>query len=233
MSSFWPPKLAILPVRNSTDPTSESLQPREYETQQPQPQTQFVPSTSDLHVVIQKIDEEYESSASFRGASILVNFVYLNIAVFILSGDMVSPSITYIVGAQLWSSALFQPFFHTSWPLYCLWIPKLKLSESRTFAILDFIFLTVFLLANSVPSYQITAEVLGLAEDMPWGAELTANAMFLSEMLGVASLIMIYFIFLGWFTLDSRVRKMKSTQRCWIKILYLIRLRLARASVWE
>lgn len=241
VGGFWPSKKKTLPVSTGTDLTDYGLRSREYANQHTQAQTHSAtPGTPNAQVVNQQINEDYESSASFRGASVLASFTYLNMAIFILASDKGSPSIVYVAGAQLWSSAFLQPLYQTSWPLYVIWIPKLKQGEPRTSAILDFIFLVIFLVNNSLPSYQITMEVTGWSELIrTGGTDETYNAgywatsphlVITTEMWGVISLLLAYLTFVGWFTLNSRVRFMKSTRRCWNKDLYLVLVSLGSIS---
>lgn len=54
-------------------------------------------------------DVNYESSSSFRGASVITAFTYLHIAIFVLAGDNYNRGIAYTIGTLTFSCFVFQP----------------------------------------------------------------------------------------------------------------------------
>lgn len=157
-------------------------------------------------------DVNYESSSSFRGASVITAFTYLHIAIFVLAGDNYNRGIAYTIGTLTFSCFVFQPILQATWIIYVLWMPKVGLGPHRIAVVLDMMMLTIFLILATHTSIQISREALNQTDGIKVDIGPIAR-----EALVILALAITYTIFLGWFTLSSAISSLEFGQRKWLR----------------
>lgn len=155
------------------------------------------------------IIEAYETKWSIRGTYCLAAMSYSLLAVCILMTENVGIDTPFREASLLFS--VLHPGLQVTWILYALWIPKLRFRKSQQ----SFMLHGVFLVTLAIPIPQVRFP--------PYATHGAVQKFYIGPM---APLGMAYFILIGWFALDSRVRKGGTGSSPIRKQLYLNAIRV-------
>lgn len=168
----------------------------------------------------EEVDMGYHSNGTLQSGAVLAAMPYLHLAVYVLMLDSIGISEAF--GQLAFSFLVFHSTVQGTWLSYALWVPKLDLKNHRQSAILGIIFLGLLtisitqmveqlLFANIAAWYE--ALYLGNleAEQVMWRQSIGSPIIF-----GTATLAMLfttYLIFLAWFVVDSKIRRLAVRNR--------------------
>jgi hypothetical protein len=150
----------------------------------------------------QLIDQDYESSLSFRLGTVIVGISYIYLVILVLTTD--AEGLSPLVSRLAFHFFLLYPCLEATWFLYALWIPKLDFREVRQSALLDIMFLTIIFLMVAQMSNMYFAAPL-LLDQLDYD-RLQSSPSIVSQVFFLAMLFAVYFIFVSWFGVADRHR---------------------------